>query len=347
MEISINKQCIGCGTCTKICPSHIFVFPKEECVKKTQEEETKTAENTEGAGSAESTEGVKSVESAENLDSSENWNESAPQRFTEPEVRTRKPQLIHADACFSCGHCVCACPADAIVHSEFPKEKLISLENAPEPDWKAFQSLVSMRRSVRSFRKESLTHEILVQILQAAEMAPTACNLRHVHWTVVTNLGTLTQVRMETVRYLQKVTQILDSRWAKWVARLLPFTKIGKNMKRLPLLQSLAALAETEDVILYNAPALLIAHYESSEGRFAEIDAQLALQNATLAVNALGLGTFYTGFVLQAAESNQEISKILHIPSNHRIAGGMTVGIPAVKYRYIPKRNYPVVQYLD
>lgn len=258
-----------------------------------------------------------------------------------------KPSITSVSACIECGHCVCTCPAEAIEHSSFPKEKLIPLQSGWQPDWEAFRLLAESRRSVRHFKKEKIAHEALARIVSAAEMAPTACNARRVHWTVVTNDEILRLIWKATTAFLRGCVNVMDSPWAAFTAKLLPKSELGKNYARLPMMKSLLKAADSQDLILYGAPALLIAHTETQGGRFAEIDAQLAIQNATLAATALGLGTFYVGFVTRAAERNPVIPKILQIPKDHKIAGGMAVGIPAVSYHHAPKREYPEASWLE
>lgn len=258
-----------------------------------------------------------------------------------------KVTVPSTSGCIQCGHCVCLCPTEAIQHEKFPYSELKPVEKEKQVDWEAFHALIASRRSVRRYKKEAIPRETLTKIVQVAEMAPTACNSRTMHWTVVTKPELIRAIQKETIQFLQRGVTVLDTPWCGFLAKLFPKSEIGTNYARLPFLKAVLKESVSSDVVFFDAPAVLIVHHVADGGRFADTDAQLALQNATLAAGALGLGTFYTGFLTRAADNTPGIRKILGIPENHKIAGGMTVGVPAVNYRYLPVREYPDVTFLE
>lgn len=257
------------------------------------------------------------------------------------------PAVKHPEACIQCGHCVCACPAEAIIHSEFGPDRIIPIK---ERSSSAYQDLLAMgqaRRSIRRFRSEKVSREQLEKIIRYAELAPTACNSRRVFWTAASDPKILRGVWQETALTLKKAANLLGSPVGFLAAKLFPNSEAGRNYKRLPFIRSVAEKAMKKDLILHEAPNILIAHYDVKDGKFAEMDAHLALQNAVNAAEALGLGAFYLGFVQRAAPKNPMIAKILKIPKGHRIAGGLALGIPDIQYRFAPVRDYPEPVFLD
>ena len=92
------------------------------------------------------------------------------------------------------------------------------------------------------------------------------------------------------------------------------------------------------DTILYNAPVLVLFH-AGKHIRFAEANANLALQNATFAACALGLGSFYTGYVVSACTHDSAIPSLLHLPQGHRIYAGLTLGYPKIGFSRWIDRN--------
>jgi nitroreductase len=52
-----------------------------------------------------------------------------------------------------------------------------------------------------------------------------------------------------------------------------------------------------------------------------------------LAGMSLGLGSFYSGFVVMASRDNKEMQELLSLPDNHHIYGGLAMGYPKFKYR--------------
>ena len=257
------------------------------------------------------------------------------------------PAEIPSDrGCIGCGHCVCFCPAHAVAHDDFPPEKQRPVTDS-DLNWEEFYKVIQQRRSVRHFQKKPVPREMLQHIVEAAQLAPTACNHRDVQWVAVTNSEILSKVQEYTLDTLRGGCNKLKTPLVVCIAKLFPKSEAGQMMPMLPFLESVLKLADTQDVVLFDAPAVLFAHYAPDAGRYAEIDAQLALQNAALAAVAQGLGTFYTGFVVRAADSDPRFRTLLNIPADRKIAGGMTVGYPAVKYHSLPVREYPPVEFLE
>ena len=87
------------------------------------------------------------------------------------------------------------------------------------------------------------------------------------------------------------------------------------------------------DKLFFNAPAVIIVASNN------ELNGVLAASKMDLMVDALGLGTFYSGFLQIATNDNNEILDFLHISDNKKIVACMVVGYPNVKYkRTVPRK---------
>ena len=87
------------------------------------------------------------------------------------------------------------------------------------------------------------------------------------------------------------------------------------------------------DKLFFNAPAVIIVASNN------ELNGALAASKMDLMVDALGLGTFYSGFLQIATNDNNEILDFLHISDNKKIVACMVVGYPNVKYkRTVPRK---------
>ena len=70
------------------------------------------------------------------------------------------------------------------------------------------------------------------------------------------------------------------------------------------------------------------------------INANLAVQNATLAAEALGLGSMYAGFVMTANDNGGgRIAKHVSLPETHKIYGALIMGYPRLHFKKWPERN--------
>ena len=87
------------------------------------------------------------------------------------------------------------------------------------------------------------------------------------------------------------------------------------------------------DKLFFSAPAVIIVASNN------ELNGALAASKMDLMVDALGLGTFYSGFLQIATNDNNEILDFLHISDNKKIVACMVVGYPNVKYkRTVPRK---------
>lgn len=116
---------------------------------------------------------------------------------------------------------------------------------------------------------------------------------------------------------------------------------------------SIPKLARTEACIscghcVAACPTRAISHKDFPKGSafFTEINANLALQNASLVSNALGLGSMYSGAIVRVAHVDKRISKLLSIPDNNQIYAALTLGYPKIKYRYWIERKTPRVRWV-
>jgi hypothetical protein len=98
------------------------------------------------------------------------------------------------------------------------------------------------------------------------------------------------------------------------------------------------------DPILNGAPVLLAFHAKSTDG-YGDINAQLALQNASLVAHSLGIGHFYTGWVLAPCRApmarawNRRIPSLIGIPPANELYGALALGYPIPKFKNIIDRK--------
>ena len=77
-----------------------------------------------------------------------------------------------------------------------------------------------------------------------------------------------------------------------------------------------------------------------------DINAHLAMQNATLMAHSLGLGSFYTGLLLTAAQRDKSIENMINLPKNHKIYGGLAIGYPKYEFKKWIERKTPEMSWL-
>jgi hypothetical protein len=56
-------------------------------------------------------------------------------------------------------------------------------------------------------------------------------------------------------------------------------------------------------------------------------------------VETVGLGCFYAGFVVAAADRDNSIARLVSLPETHKIYAALAVGYPRLEYKKWPERN--------
>jgi nitroreductase len=115
-----------------------------------------------------------------------------------------------------------------------------------------------------------------------------------------------------------------------------------------PELEGLVDLYEGgTDIILHEPPVLILFCADSVGGTFAGTNANIAVHNAALAAETVGLGCFYPGFVVHVSERDDSIARLVGLPETHKIYGALAMGYPRLKYKKWPERNPAKVTWLE
>lgn len=255
------------------------------------------------------------------------------------------PEIVDVSQCISCGHCVAICPRDAIIHSDFPKDKLKRINEQNLPSSEAVIELLRTRRSIRVFQEKPVEKEIIEKIIDAAQTAPSSHNRQTTEYIVVMDKKLLGEIVDACSKQYTKTVKQLENLVIRNLLLLAMRNQAQLITEITPALKKLAnELKIGLDRILHNAPVLIIFHADERQ-MMPNINSQLALQNAALMVHALGLGSFYTGYLLAAYERDKTIGKLLNLPEHHKIYGGLALGYPRFQYKKWVTKKIPQVKW--
>lgn len=247
--------------------------------------------------------------------------------------------LVNVESCIACGHCVAVCPTDSVLHSEFPAEKVHSIDYSQLPTAEQMMLLSKVRRSNRTITSQPIPAEMLEQILEAGHLAPTASNSQTVSFTLITDPQKLRQVSDFTIGVFDGLLKKLQNPVVKLILK--PF--LGATLyKYVPVFERLKGKHTAgEDPILRKATALIFIHTPKSN-RFGCEDSNLAYQNASLMGECLGVSQVYMGFVLTAIKQQKgEFADLMGIDG--RVHAIMALGMPAVRYpKYVDRKEIEV-----
>lgn len=169
-----------------------------------------------------------------------------------------------------------------------------------------FSEVVVKRRSVRKFKEDAVSADVLKKVLDATRWAPSAGNCQPWRFIVVRDGSVKEKIAENCTRFSKKAWTDFSPKTAKYLAER-GRTWNKSYMKRLPVMVVVCyeVLQEIrEELVLGSVWA--------------------AIENMLLAATAESLGscvyTFYD------SEEEVELKKILRTPENYRVAGIVQLG---------------------
>lgn len=256
------------------------------------------------------------------------------------------PEMFQIEECIACGHCVAVCPADAVDHREFPSGSVRPVSKGILPGPESLMEVFRARRSVREFKDEAVDGELIKNIIEAARLAPSAHNNQSTEYLVITAPGAMAKMAELTVTFLAKTAKMLRHPVGRRIALLIGGSEVKGALTMLDDFNRVVEQAGLgRDRVLHNAPAVILFHGEKA-AVYSHTNAQLAIQNAALMAAGLGLGAFYTGYVVAACTQERKIPDLVGIPKRHSVHGGLALGWPRLQYKKWPDKRPARVRWI-
>ena len=176
---------------------------------------------------------------------------------------------------------------------------------------------IRSRRAVRDFAGESVTPNMLRELVAAASWAPSAMNEQPWHFTIVTDRAVLDEI---------------SERAKAWSLANMADLRQAGHFRDL--------MSDPNFHLFYNAPALVVISVPASE-RWATEDCALAAQNLMLAAVERGLGTCWIGFA-QGWLTSEDGRRLLDLPDGVVVAP-IIVGHPRTAAPLVPRKAIALI----
>lgn len=223
--------------------------------------------------------------------------------------------------CLSCGHCIAACPKNALSLTTLPPENMAPVGPALMPTAEQAETFLKSRRSIRHFKDKPVDRSLIEKMIDIARYAPSGHNLQPVHWMVIDD-------RAAVCRLAELVVD-----WMRYMITNVPEFAGPIHMDR-----NIAAWEVGKDRVLHGAPVVVLAHAPAnlpvSIG-----SCTIALAYLELAAYSLNLGACWAGFLGMAAGHYPPLAKELFLPEGHQVFGAIMIGYPQYAYYRIPPRT--------
>jgi nitroreductase/NAD-dependent dihydropyrimidine dehydrogenase PreA subunit len=240
-------------------------------------------------------------------------------RMPGAKVPTAHPQL--KDWCINCGHCVAVCPHGALALHNLSPQQCLPVQESLLVSPESFTHFARARRSIRTFKEQPVSRELLAELIDITRYAPTGSNRQTPQWIVV-----------ESAAKVQELSgMVID--WMRYLVKEQP------ELAQLMGVEVMIMRWEGGyDAVCRHAPHLIVAHAPKGLGTPA-IDAHVALGTLELAAFSHGLGGCWAGYLDTAIKSWPPLKKALGLPEDHLSLGVMLVGYPQYKYYRLPERD--------
>jgi len=256
----------------------------------------------------------------------------------------QEPYIRYPEQCCACGHCIAVCPSNALSHPELPRDEFVSLSPpciAPE----RMQALLFSRRSIRNYRPDPVSEELVEMLLAAATHAGTSSNGQTEGFIVIRDRTLLKNLELLVVDVLWRAG-FKHMGGDGILGRLLEW-KFGPELVRQyrhyhHIFKHRRENGEIEGVVFRNAPLVIVAHGLKANV-LAAANCALALRNIELLALTMGLGTCWVGFLVGAAARSKKVGDSIGVAANQRIWGALMVGYPEEQYHCkLPRKSRQV-----
>ncbi len=269
----------------------------------------------------------------------------------EQEEKGAVPKVDEArlDSCVCCGQCVAICPQEALSHSHFPEGTVHPVRPDVVPSYDQVRELIRTRRSKRAFKSKAVERDVIEKVLDVARSGPSAHNEQSTEFVVVQDREMIHEIGALTAKGLAKLAMPFKSAIGRMIMRRVLGARGAAYVSELaPEMDALADLYDNgTDLILREAPLLILFCADSVGGTIAGTNANIALHNAALAAETVGLGCFYSGFIIHVSERDDSIARLVGLPETHKIYGALAMGYPRMSFKRWPERNPAKVTWLE
>lgn len=242
--------------------------------------------------------------------------------------------------CIDCGHCYAVCPEGAITLEGYEDVETSELGRERAVGAPSMMALLKGRRSGRLFTPDPVSTEHVEELIEAASFAPSAHNARKVKAYVYRDEAVVEEISDATRDHYRRLLRIFKRRGFPTAWRMMGF-KPGELDELKGTFAGLLRPAKHDDILNYGSRTLL-AFTALRRNKLAVGDAWIAAQNAVIQAEAMGISTFYNGFIIMAAAQSRSVRKAMGIPKGRKVVAVLTLGYARGRFRReAPRRAMP------
>ncbi len=230
------------------------------------------------------------------------------------------------ELCNKCGHCVVVCPTGAIATDVMAPQQCETFDRKLLPSTEQVELLLKTRRSIRTYKDNTVPRKTLKRLIDIARYAPSGHNWQPVNWLVIENPEQTRRLGGMVVDWMRSIVESKPE-----IAKSMRFDRIVANCD------------SGIDIILREAPHVVVAHCDKQYGALGQSACVIAATYLELAAYGMGLGACWAGYFQVASNSYRPLVAALALPENHQVHAVLMLGHPKYRYDRIPRRNEPAI----
>lgn len=256
------------------------------------------------------------------------------------------PKAAFPEACTLCSHCLAVCPAGAVEHSGLDLSQIQRIDKAlvsPE----TYETMVRGRRSIRHYKDKKVPDNIIQKVIGLAAHTPTATNSQNVSYTVIVDKEILKKISHTIFGFSVKVFRFTQKFPGNLIYTLIRGISGSEVISRYidPMPYFMEETEKGRDLILHNAPALILLHAPKGKNFSCE-NCNLAASNIMNFAYSLGLGTCYIGFLTLYLKHSKKLRRLVRLPDDRMVYAALVMGYPAYGHIRTASRNNPEMKWL-
>lgn len=233
--------------------------------------------------------------------------------------------MINYDFCSTCTQCIAICPKEALSWNNIQP---IKYAKELFPDSKRVDELLKERRTIRDFKSEKISKDLLEEIVNYAIYSPThSFNFRAI---IIDNENTINEIDTIIFKFSLKLYHYLyKPKFFHSIVRLLTPDREYEYLKAKPKLEAVLKRGRNFKTM---PPAIIMLVADKRIPLMVE-SAQYALYSMNLYAHTKGLGCRNLVGNQMFLNRARSIRQLLSLKKYEKLVGTMSIGYPSVKYR--------------
>ena len=265
--------------------------------------------------------------------------------------------VVTGNVSMHCGHCAAVCPADAVCVGAIEPAALEFTTFELDDRWVEFGQgdvrelvrLMRSRRSCRNYRQETLSRDLLEDLVKIGITAPSGTNSQKWTFTIFPDRQAVLALGERIGKFFDRLNRLAEKKMLRNFLKAIGRPILDDYFRRYHDVVA-DALRQWEqkghDRLFHGAPAVIIVGSRPGASCPAE-DALLATQNMLLAAHCMGVGTCLVGFAKDALEHDRKLKSSIGIPAEETVYAVIALGYPDEVYQRAAGRKMPVVRVVE